>query len=332
MERDSASPPPAVGMSTVSRSSEGASSLQSTPPTSLGGASDTMDTTKGDSKRRASRARSSLSTPASQNDSDSVSTKRPTSPGKTGVKSKTSSRNVSGATLVEATVKETREEKLKKELGIDMHFDMADEPQVEDNTDGVKRRASRRSQIGLAVGGASSAIAASASTLGKRARHGLEEVKEKVSAATTRTTRGQVPQSPPKKAKYEPTGRMFPNMRLGAYKEEITAETKAEPAKPKVSTRIEKLYQPRGLYAGQSREFDGKVKEGTNKKRSMKGIPDFEKENSVLPLPMFGTYKRLTLEDEKAFAPFKLPAYVLLPLKKEQNPKDWSKLNKSRHD
>jgi hypothetical protein len=228
---------------------------------------------------------------------------------------------------VEDSVKETREERLKKELGIDMHFDMADEPQIEDSKDGVKRRASRRSQIGLLAGEASSAIAASTSALGKRAHDLIDTVKDKTSSVTTRTTRGQAPQSPPKKAKYELTGRMFPNIRLGTHKE----ETKEE-AKPKKPTRIEKLYQPRGLYAGQSREFDGKFKEGTNKKKSMKGIPDFEKENSVLPLPMFGTYKRLTLEDEKAFAPFKLPADVLLPLKKEQNPKDWSRLNKSRHD
>ena len=47
------------------------------------------------------------------------------------------------------------------------------------------------------------------------------------------------------------------------------------------------------------------------------------------PLPMFGAYKRLTIKEDEGWANYRLPADILRPLAKEQNPKDWSRLNKS---
>jgi hypothetical protein len=247
--------------------------------------------------------------------------------------SKTSSRAVSGATLVEGGNNEAHE-KLRKELDIDMHWDMADNAAqfLEDDEDGgARRRSSRRPHIGESAGGA---ISAATSLLGKRARDVMDAVKDKASSATTRTTRAHAPQSPPKRAKYEPTGRMFPNLPRSTIKEKEEAEiAKAkEPPKPVKAPRVQKLYQTKGLYAGQVRGFNPLVKEGTNKKKHARTpTAEAEKENSVLPLPMFGTYKRLTVNDTELFAPFKLPADVLIPLKREQNPKNWSRLNKSKN-
>jgi hypothetical protein len=328
--RDSPDPAQsAAAMSTVSRSSVGASSLQSTPPTSLDGSNGDLDALKGGNKRRVSRARSSLSTLTGEN--HAASPKPKGTRNKHESESKVSSRAVSGATLVEDGNSEARK-RLTKELDIDMHWDMADEALADNNADGIRRRASRRSQIGLLAGEATDAIAASTSALGKRARDTIHAIKDKASAATARTTRAQAPQSPPKRVKYEATGRMFPNLPRAVAKEVKQEEVikSEEPPKPVRAPRVQKLYQTKGLYAGQTRNFNAMVKEGTNQKKSTQTAEEVGKENSILPLPMFGTYKRLTVDDEKVFAPFKLSADILVPLKKEQNPKDWSKLNKSR--
>ena len=332
IERAASPTPPraAADMAADARSSVGASSLQSTPPTSLDGSTGDLDAPKGGSKRRVSRARSSLSTLA---DGETASTKRKASRSKEEPESKTTSRAVSGATLVEGNSSNEARDKLKKELDIDMHWDMADDEPATSSKDGLKRRASRRSQIGLLAGEATSALAASTSSLGKRARDAIESVKDK---ATTRTTRANAPQSPPKRVKTEETGprRIFPNLKRSEPKKEEKQEEVAapqEPEKPKREPRVQKLYQNKGLYAGQPREFNPAVKEATNKKKKQSEPAHvIEKENSVLPLPMFGAYLRLTVDDDR-FAPYKLPADVLRPLPKEQNPKDWSKLNRSRH-
>lgn len=327
----SPTPPPAIAASSLSRSSVGASSLQSTPPTSLDGSTADFDATKKTKGRQVSRARSSLSTLASQDDGEASASKRKGgSRVKSEPSSKTTSRAVSGATLVEGK-SSNLQDKLLKELQTDAHFAIDDDEPVEEDNNGVKRRVSRRSQIGIMAGEATQALAASTSSLGKRARDALDAVKEK----TTRTTRGQsAAMSPPKKPKYESTGRLFPNLpratpKIEEKKEEPVAP--AEPEKPKRAPRVIKKYQTRGLYAGQKRDFKATVKEATNKKKSAEvSEQQDENENSVLPLPMFGAYKRLTVDETKAWSNFKLPADILVPLRKEQNPKDWSRLNKSR--
>jgi hypothetical protein len=324
-------------MSTASRSSVDASSLQSTPPTSLDGSTGDRDASKKAGSRRVSRVRSSLSTLDSGDEADVQSSKRKAARSTEDMRSKTTSRAVSGATLVEGDSNEAKE-KLRKELDINMHWDMADESaQVldDDDDDGnARRRSSRRSHFGSTAHDAAGAISAAASSLGKRTRDAFDAVKDKASSATTRTTRAQAPQSPPKKAKYERTGRMFPNLQRSAIKEEKEEEVpkSEEPPKPTKPPRREKIYQTQGLYAGQIRNFDPTVKEGTNKKkRAQEAAEAAEKENSTLPLPMFGTHMRLTVDDATCFASFKLPADVLVPLKKEHNPKNWSKLNKSEY-
>jgi hypothetical protein len=230
---------------------------------------------------------------------------------------------------------DTPRKKRGNQLDIDMHWDMADDVATTEEKDGVKRRVSRRSQIGVSAGEATKSIAAATSSLGKRARDAIDAVKGKASAATTRTTRASVPQSPPKRAKkYEPTGRLFPNLPHAQPKDDIQEEEPKphEPSKPVKAPKIQKIYQTKGLYAGQKRTFNAMVKEGTNmKKQSETSATEALTENSLLPLPMFGTFKRLTVDDSVHFAPFKLPADILMPLKKEQNPKDWSKLSKSRY-
>ena len=285
LERDSTSPAPPHGMAADARSSVGASSLQSTPPTSLDGSTGDMDAPKGGKQRRVSRARSSLSTLADENDDETSATKGKASRSKQEAGSKTASRAVSGATLVEGSnKKETMEERMKKELDINMHWPVADNEPAEDSNGGIKRRTSRRSQIAALASEATSA-------LGKRARDATDTLKDKVTAATTRTTRAQAPpapESPPKRVKTIATSqRIFPNLPLPKPKE-ITApavEQPQEPPKPVREPKVRKKYQERGLFAGQERKTTTIYREG-KKKREIAYV--IERENPVLPLPMFG--------------------------------------------
>jgi palmitoyltransferase ZDHHC9/14/18 len=326
---------PTANMSTASRSSVGASSLSSTPPTSANGSTEGQDASNKSNNRRVSRSRSSLSTLASE--AADASTKRKATRSKEDMQSKATSRAVSGVTLVEGgNNTSAAQEKLLKQLDIDMHFDAAEDAShlLEDDNSKARRRSSRQSHIGT-----SPITTSTTSSLGKRARDMIDTVKDKASSFTTRTTRFQAPQSPPKRAKHdEGPRRMFPNLpRTGRKGEKKEEEEVAEPAgriaspKPTKPTRIEKVYQTKGLYAGQTRSFDDIVKVGTNKKKHAQiASNEAEKENSILPLPMFGTYKCLNHPEPEAFLPFKLPADVLVPLRKEQVPKNWNKLNKNR--
>ena len=79
-----------------------------------------------------------------------------------------------------------------------------------------------------------------------------------------------------------------------------------------------------GLYAGQPRTFNPKLHESKNKRKSA-GAALPEKENSVLPLPMFAGERLISQGRD-----FKLPFDVFSPLPAGQpKPDEWRKSNKN---
>ncbi|ETN46014.1 uncharacterized protein HMPREF1541_00197 [Cyphellophora europaea CBS 101466] len=96
--------------------------------------------------------------------------------------------------------------------------------------------------------------------------------------------------------------------------------SKKAPRAPK-----DKKWLTSGLYAGQKRQFDARHHGGTKGKRKSAGDAGAEKENSILPLPMFFG-ERLLNEGRD----FKLPFDVFSPLPPGQpKPDEWRKSNKN---
>ena len=87
----------------------------------------------------------------------------------------------------------------------------------------------------------------------------------------------------------------------------------------------DKKWLPFGLYAGQPSTFNPLLHESKNKKKSVTALPIIEKENKVLPLPMFAGERLL-----KDGRDFKLPFDVFSPLPPGQpKPDEWRKSNKN---
>ncbi|KAF7510634.1 hypothetical protein GJ744_006246 [Endocarpon pusillum] len=101
-----------------------------------------------------------------------------------------------------------------------------------------------------------------------------------------------------------------------------TAEALILPKKPP-PVRREKGWLSSGLYAGQTRDFDGAPSESKNKRKHDDMAP--VRENRTLPLPMFAG-ERLMQQGRD----FKLPYDVFSPLPPGQpRPDEWRKTNKN---
>ncbi|KAK5207434.1 hypothetical protein LTR41_007003 [Exophiala xenobiotica] len=88
--------------------------------------------------------------------------------------------------------------------------------------------------------------------------------------------------------------------------------------------RQEKKWLSSGLYAGQSRVFDGRLNESKNRRKSTQTAEPV-KDNKVLPMPMFAGERLL-----KQGRDFKLPFDVFSPLPPGQpKPDEWKKVNKN---
>lgn len=84
-----------------------------------------------------------------------------------------------------------------------------------------------------------------------------------------------------------------------------------------------KHWAPQGLYVGQHREFDARLKEGQNRlRRQSKKVKERE---SALPMPMFAGERRLNEGQED----YKLPFDIYHPLARKVTPEGWTKLQKS---
>jgi palmitoyltransferase ZDHHC9/14/18 len=97
-------------------------------------------------------------------------------------------------------------------------------------------------------------------------------------------------------------------------------EEEKEYLKPKT-----KEWMKQGLYVGQHREFDPRLKESQNRlRRKSKKV----EESKIIPLPMFSGERMLTGEYRRDF---KLPFDVYHPLPRKVKVDGWIKLQKSAH-
>ena len=101
--------------------------------------------------------------------------------------------------------------------------------------------------------------------------------------------------------------------------------TQSTAARKSFPRRNEKRWLTSGLYAGQSRAFDGRLTESKNKRKQETKSEEPAKENTVLPLPMFAGDRLL-----KHGRDYKLPFDVFSPLPPGQpKPDEWRKTNKN---
>lgn len=87
-----------------------------------------------------------------------------------------------------------------------------------------------------------------------------------------------------------------------------------------------KAWLKQGLYVGQYRDFDARLSETQNraKKRTKK-----QRENNVLPLPMFAGGRLLEEDPQYVYRHFKLPFDTYNPLPRKVKVDGWVKLSKS---
>ncbi|KAF1913567.1 hypothetical protein BDU57DRAFT_520492 [Ampelomyces quisqualis] len=110
--------------------------------------------------------------------------------------------------------------------------------------------------------------------------------------------------------------------RGGSGSEANEAGERKEFLKPK-----KKLWLRQGLYVGQHRDFDPRLKESQNRARKRtkrQHGPD------VLPMPMFAAARVLDEDPHHVFKDFKLPFDTYHPLPRKVKVDGWVKLNKNR--
>jgi palmitoyltransferase ZDHHC9/14/18 len=325
-------PPRPVPMDST-RSSVGASSLQSTPPTSLGDMNSEPDASKDDpvsqSGRRSSRPRTSVGT---YNDKVNAGTAVHT---RTAFLMKDDdgkpvSRNVSGVTLVDDTTDEANGKTLKdgvKALDKDWkkNTSSGSSTRLENMDKPQRRQSTKRTQLEHAASNVAGAVSHTAanmtSALGKRMRDAVHSTEKFVARRVGFSDKKGSLTEPPNKV-----SRLFPNLQRGGFAEDDDDEDEDEDEEQAMSQparRKRKKYLEQGLYVGQFRDFDPRLTESKNKKKlqSMGGA----RENPILPRPMFAGEEMLKRERD-----FVLPYDILSPLPRDEAPKDWSKLNKSK--
>jgi [histone H3]-lysine4 N-trimethyltransferase ASH1L len=175
-------------------------------------------------------------------------------------------------------------------------------------------KASRRSSRASMLTKATDAVSSLATTvLGKR-KDRVIELKESVRPRSAISPlAGDVPSKPDsKKRRLSDSANQAPTT-IASIRRTI------RPAR-------EKKWLTSGLYAGQPRTFEARLSESKNKKKSTSATTDGpEKENSVLPLPMFAGERLM-----KQGRDFKLPFDVFSPLPAGQpKPDEWRKSNKN---
>lgn len=313
------------------RSSPSAPSSQSTHPTSLGDVNSEIDASKDDHeaetiRRRSGRPRSSIATYNDTVLSGNAVHTRHAFRKTIEAAAASASRSVSGATLVADKLELPINSKLMKQLRIDANWAPSDEKTAEylkGPADGNESEDERP-------------VVYSVWSMGKLVTEKVKATKEKI-----------LERRDSKRARTEENAndqirRIFPNLRIpeaSSNKEESKVvekpvevakpkpveEVEERPAAPKSKPKGRKKYLSQGLYVGQHRNFDPKLSESKNRKRLRElGIPE---DNRALPLPMFLGEEMLKQDED-----YKLPYEILNPLRFEEHPRDWSKLNKSEID
>ena len=112
---------------------------------------------------------------------------------------------------------------------------------------------------------------------------------------------------------------------LAATKDEVESEPEAASGQEEFLKPKSKLWLKQGLYIGQHREFNPRLKESQNRKKRTKKQQAVE----VLPLPMFAADRLLNEDPKHVFKDFKLPFDTYHPLPRKVKVDGWVKLNKS---
>jgi len=119
----------------------------------------------------------------------------------------------------------------------------------------------------------------------------------------------------------------LPGFGTDSKKRRVSEGDLATERSPRTSciARHEKKWLASGLYAGQSRTTDSRLTDNNNKRKSVPQEMEVERENTVMPLPMFAGQRLLTQGRD-----FKLPFDVFSPLPPGQpKPDEWRKTNKN---
>ena len=166
------------------------------------------------------------------------------------------------------------------------------------------------------------------SVLGKRSRDALEKGKDRLgemkNQASLRPKSMIEPISATTPAFEGPMSkkRRLSDTKLG--KSAVQSESFTIPRKP-LPVWKEKRWLRSGLYAGQTRDFDGRLTETGNKRKHDTKNTQPVRENRILPLPMFAGERLL-----KQGRDFKLPFDVFSPLPPGQpKPDEWKKVNRN---
>jgi [histone H3]-lysine4 N-trimethyltransferase ASH1L len=183
------------------------------------------------------------------------------------------------------------------------------------------RRSSRASMLGKAGEIASELTS---SVLGKRPKEALEKGKERLGEITRRASlrpRSMVAPSPSSTPRPEgPKAKTKPHSDGQDGNE--SRPTDMVPRK-QLHVRQDKRWLTSGLYTGQTRGFDARLSESSNKRKH--DTTATIKENPTLPLPMFAGERIMRIGRD-----FKLPYDVFSPLPPGQpRPDEWRKTNKN---
>lgn len=112
---------------------------------------------------------------------------------------------------------------------------------------------------------------------------------------------------------------------LAATKDEVESEPETAGEQKEFLKPKSKLWLRQGLYVGQHREFNPRLKESQNRRKRTKKQQAIE----VLPLPMFAADRLLNEDPKHVFKDFKLPFDTYHPLPRKVKVDGWVKLNKS---
>ncbi|KAI4203441.1 MAG: hypothetical protein LQ346_001790 [Caloplaca aetnensis] len=240
---------------------------------------------------------------------------------KTGVHS--SSRAVSGETLVEGKGNPTTDFVQQSTLGLDQPWSLGSLPgdslSVLSRADeGTKKRRSTRLSV---LDFASSVMEQTKSVLGKRGRADTSSRAEN----TLSVKQGSGSHATLKNAeKRNDEGQVSKKLRRESNLEDrpsIVVTAHKGPAKPPA-----KKWLSQGLYVGQDPDFDPRFTTVKNKLKKANTPSDASKRRSMLPLPMFVGQRILETGRD-----FKLPFNVFSPLPAGQpKPDEWKKTHKSK--
>ncbi|KAL8738044.1 MAG: hypothetical protein Q9181_001112 [Wetmoreana brouardii] len=295
----------------------------STPATSTADtASITFDTTP----KSTERGEGSRSLRASRSNISSYNENILSGSAKHGYRKKaaeTSSRAVSGETLVEGKTDSPLDFVQQSTRGLDQDWSLGALPGDSLKTftqhEGVKRRKSTRLSV---FEFASNVVEQTRTVLGKRGREAPDASTERTPAIKQETKNTLMPNGTDIPSFEGPVSK---RLRLADHMEDKASSTSAK-LQRKPTVRPVKRWLSQGLYVGQDPDFDPRLTTAKNKLKKANTKSNQSPRRSLLPLPMFAGQRILDTGRN-----YKLPFDVFSPLPPGQpKPDEWKKTHKSK--